>query len=235
MKVSGTGEVFLADQAQDVHLLRLADDRITCNGRNVLAFDADIDWDIKRVQGGAAGALAGGLFNMTLAGSGLVAVVTDGPPVLLDIGSAPTFADAQAAVAWSAGVVTSLKTDVNLKTLIGRGSGETFQLGFSVGAGCWSSPARARWSARVERGPRHRRAHPRRDRGSTDWVTWLPRLSEDVRGATTTYAPAVKPSSASRRSPQWSTRWATSADKTRLRHRRGGEVSHRHCRQRTRI
>lgn len=131
MKVSGTGEVFLADQAQDVHLLRLADDRITCNGRNVLAFDADIDWDIKRVQGGAAGALAAGLFNMTLAGSGFVAVVTDGPPVLLDIGSAPTFADAQAAVAWSAGVVTSLKTDVNLKTLIGRGSGETFQLGFS--------------------------------------------------------------------------------------------------------
>lgn len=131
MKVSGTGEVFLADQAQDVHLLRLADDRITCNGRNVLAFDANIDWDIKRVQGGAAGALAGGLFNMTLAGSGFVAVVTDGPPVLLDIGSAPTFADAQAAVAWSAGVVTSLKTDVNLKTLIGRGSGETFQLGFS--------------------------------------------------------------------------------------------------------
>lgn len=131
MKVSGTGEVFLADQAQDVHLLRLADDRITCNGRNVLAFDANIDWDIKRVQGGAAGALAGGLFNMTLAGSGFVAVVTDGPPVLLDIGSVPTFADAQAAVAWSAGVVTSLKTDVNLKTLIGRGSGETFQLGFS--------------------------------------------------------------------------------------------------------
>lgn len=131
MKVSGTGEVFLADQAQDVHLLRLADDRITCNGRNVLAFDANIDWDIKRVQGGAAGALAGGLFNMALAGSGFVAVVTDGPPVLLDIGSAPTFADAQAAVAWSAGVVTSLKTDVNLKTLIGRGSGETLQLGFS--------------------------------------------------------------------------------------------------------
>lgn len=131
MKVSGTGEVFLADQAQDVHLLRLSDDRITCNGRNVLAFDANIDWDIKRVQGGAAGALAGGLFNMALAGSGFVAVVTDGPPVLLDIGSAPTFADAQAAVAWSAGVVTSLKTDVNLKTLIGRGSGETFQVGFS--------------------------------------------------------------------------------------------------------
>ncbi len=131
MKVSGSGEVFLADQAQDVHVLQLQDDRITCNGRNVLAFDEGIDWNIQRVQGGPAGALAAGLFNMSLAGSGFVALVTDGPPVLLDVGSAPTFTDAQTAVAWSAGVTTSLKTDVSVKTLIGRGSGETFQVGFS--------------------------------------------------------------------------------------------------------
>ena len=131
MKVSGSGEVFLASEAQEVHVLRLEDDRITCNGRNVLAFDEGIDWNIERVQGGAAGALAGGLFNMSLAGSGVVALVTDGPPVLLDVGSAPTFADAQAAVAWSAGVTTALKTDVSVKTLIGRGSGESFQVGFS--------------------------------------------------------------------------------------------------------
>ena len=131
MKVSGAGEVFLADSAQDVHILRLENERVTCNGRNVLAFDAGISWDIQRIQGGAAGALAGGLFNMTLDGSGYVALITDGPPVLLDVASAPTFADAQAAVAWSGGVTTSLKTDVNLKTMIGRGSGESFQLALS--------------------------------------------------------------------------------------------------------
>jgi uncharacterized protein (AIM24 family) len=131
MKVSGSGEVFLADTVQDVHLLRLENERITCNGRNVLAFDAGISWDIQRVQGGAAGALAGGLFNMTLEGSGFVALITDGPPVLLDVASASTFADAQAAVAWSGSVTTALKADVSLKTMIGRGSGETFQVGFS--------------------------------------------------------------------------------------------------------
>src|SRR5687767_4574061 len=131
MKVSGSGEVFLADGAQEVHILRLEGEKITCNGRNVLAFDAGISWDIQRVQGGAAGMLAGGLFNMSLEGSGLVALITDGPPVLLDVGSAPTFADAQAAVAWSGSVTTSLKTDVTLKTMIGRGSGETFHVGFS--------------------------------------------------------------------------------------------------------
>jgi uncharacterized protein (AIM24 family) len=64
MKMEGKGEVFLADQAQDVHLIKLENDRITCNGAHVLAFDAGIDWDITRVEGGMSGALAGGLYNM---------------------------------------------------------------------------------------------------------------------------------------------------------------------------
>jgi uncharacterized protein (AIM24 family) len=131
MKMEGAGEVFLADQAQEIHLIKLEDDQITCNGPNVLAFDAGIDWDIKRVEGGAASMLAGGLFNMVLSGSGWVAVLSDGPPVLLDVGSAPTFADAQAAITWSSGVRTQVKVDANLKTLIGRGSGETVQVAFS--------------------------------------------------------------------------------------------------------
>jgi uncharacterized protein (AIM24 family) len=129
MKVTGQGEVFLADQAQEVHLLKLENDKVTCNGANVLAFDAGIDWDIERVKS-ASSAMAGGLTNMALSGSGWVALLTDGPPVRLDVGAAPTFADAQAAVVWSSGVTTSIKTDVNLKSLIGRSSGETFQVAF---------------------------------------------------------------------------------------------------------
>src|SRR4051795_6447362 len=130
MKVSGTGEVFLADQAQDIHLIFLEGEKITVNAPNLLAFDADIDWDIERVQG-ASGAMGGGLYNTSLSGTGWVAILSDGPPVLLNVASAPTFADAQAAITWSSGVSTSIKTDVNLKTLIGRGSGETIQMGFS--------------------------------------------------------------------------------------------------------
>jgi uncharacterized protein (AIM24 family) len=131
MKMEGSGEVFLADQAQDIHLFQLENDQITCNGANVLAFDAGIDWDIKRVEGGAASMLAGGLFNMVLSGTGSVAVLSDGPPVKLDVASAPTFADAQAAITWSSGVQTQVKVDANVKTLIGRGSGETIQVAFS--------------------------------------------------------------------------------------------------------
>ena len=131
MKVSGTGEVFLADTAQDIHLIKLENDQITCNGANVLAFDAGIDWDIQQVSGGMAGAMAGGLYNMSLGGTGWVAVLSDGPPVLLNTGQAPTFCDPQAAITWSSGVQTQVKTDVNLKSFIGRGSGETLQVAFS--------------------------------------------------------------------------------------------------------
>ena len=79
MKISGSGEVFLADMAQEIQLLRLEDYRITANGAHVLAFEAGIDWDIKRVEG-ASGALSGGLYNMELGGTGWVALVSDGPP-----------------------------------------------------------------------------------------------------------------------------------------------------------
>jgi uncharacterized protein (AIM24 family) len=130
MKVTGSGEVFLADQAQDIHLLRLDDDYITVNGRNLLAFDAGIEWDIKRVEG-ASSMMGGGLFNLSLHGSGWVAILSDGPPVLLDVGGAPTFADAQAAITWSSGVSTGIRTDFKMKNLIGRSSGETFQMAFS--------------------------------------------------------------------------------------------------------
>ena len=104
MRMSGSGEVFLADQAQDIHLIYLENDNITVNGPNLLAFDAGIDWDINRLKGGAAGAMAGGLFNMSLSGTGWVAILSDGPPVLLNVAQAPTFADAQAAITWSSGV-----------------------------------------------------------------------------------------------------------------------------------
>jgi uncharacterized protein (AIM24 family) len=130
MKVSGGGEVFFADQAQDIHLIYLEGEKITVNGPNLLAFDADIDWDIERVQGGSS-MMGGGLYNTSLRGTGWVAILSDGPPVLLNVASAATYADAQAAITWSEGVTTSLRTDFKMKNLIGKGSGESIQMAFS--------------------------------------------------------------------------------------------------------
>jgi uncharacterized protein (AIM24 family) len=130
MKMSGTGEVFLADTAQDIHLLYLENDAITVNGQNLLAFDSGIDWDIRRVEG-ASGMMGGGLFNTALQGSGWVAIISDGPPVLLNTGDAPTFADPQAAITWASSLQTGIKTDIKMKNFIGRGSGESVQMSFS--------------------------------------------------------------------------------------------------------
>ncbi len=130
MKMTGSGEVFLADQAQDIHLVYLENDKITVNGPNLLAFDSGIDWDIERVQG-ASGMMGGGLYNTSLQGTGWVAILSDGPPVLLNVATAPTFADAQAAITWSSGVSTSMKTDFKMKDLIGKSSGESIQMAFS--------------------------------------------------------------------------------------------------------
>ena len=129
MRITGTGEVFLADQAQDIHLIYLENDFITVNGQNLLAFDAGIDWDIKRVEG-ASSMMGGGLYNMALHGTGWVGIISDGPPVLLNVAAAPTFADAQAAITWSSGVTTGIKTDFKMKNLMGRGSGESVQMSF---------------------------------------------------------------------------------------------------------
>jgi uncharacterized protein (AIM24 family) len=130
MKMTGTGEVFLADTAQDVHLIYLENDAITVNGTNLLAFDAGIDWDIRRVEG-VSGMMGGGLYNTALQGTGWVAIISDGPPVLLNTGEAATYADPQAAITWASSLQTGIKTDVKLKNLIGKSSGESIQMSFS--------------------------------------------------------------------------------------------------------
>ena len=127
MSAAGTGDLFLAHDARKIMVIDLQNERMTVNGDNILAFDAGIDWDIRRVEG--AGRLAGGLFNVVLEGTGKVAVTAHGEPVLLDT-STPTFADPDSAIAWSGDVRTSIRSDISFKTFMGRGSGETFQIAF---------------------------------------------------------------------------------------------------------
>ncbi|WP_278259834.1 AIM24 family protein [Nocardioides convexus] len=101
---------------------------LSVNGKNVLAFSAGLDWNVERVKGGSIA--AGGLFNTTLRGTGWVAITTDGDPVVLNPAEAPTFADAQALVAWSVHLQTSIRSTFTAGSLIGRGSGEAFQVAF---------------------------------------------------------------------------------------------------------
>jgi uncharacterized protein (AIM24 family) len=128
MRCQGQGDVFLAERAHDVHLLNITNSGLSISGKNVLAFSSSLDWNIERVKGGSIA--TGGLFNTTLRGTGWVALTTDGPPVVLNAAEAPTFADTNAVVAWSANLQTQLKTSFKAGALIGRGSGEAVQVSF---------------------------------------------------------------------------------------------------------
>ena len=128
MRVTGQGEVFFARAAQNVFLLQLEGDAITVNTRSLLAFDANLGYDIRMI--GNAGLLAGGLFNLLVQGQGMVAISSDGPPMLLDCSQQPTFVDPQAVICWSANLQPQVKSTFKMGSLIGRGSGESFQLGF---------------------------------------------------------------------------------------------------------
>jgi uncharacterized protein (AIM24 family) len=129
MRCRGRGDVFLAQDARELHVLDLDGDAVTVNGANVLAFEPGLTWDIRRVEG--ASALSGGVFNMVFSGTGRLVVSAYGTPVVLSTGEAPTYADVQSAIAWSGGLQTRLVRTAGAGALIGRGSGEAFQLAFA--------------------------------------------------------------------------------------------------------
>ena len=133
MRVSGQGDLFLADRAADVFVIDLEgeNDGLTINGANVLAFESTLSWDLHRVQG--AGALStSGLFNCLFTGRGRIAITCKGAPVVLNVDQ-PTYADPQAAVCWSAGLRTGFHRadQIGLGTLFGRSSGEAFTMSFA--------------------------------------------------------------------------------------------------------
>lgn len=130
MQCSGHGELFVADQAAEVQVMYLENDMISVNGENVLAFSNSIQWDIHRIQARGA-AMTGGLYNVSLRGTGYVAVTTKGDPVALDVASAPTFADAQAVVLWTSGVTMDVRIDTGgIGSMIRGGTGELLQMSF---------------------------------------------------------------------------------------------------------
>lgn len=131
MKMEGNGRVYVADAGKKVTLLRLANEAIFVNGNDVLAYEDGIQADITMMRR-VSGMMSGGLFNMRLAGSGVVAITSHYEPLTLAVTpDQPVFTDPNATVAWSGSLTPDIVTDVSLGTLFGRGSGESIQLKFA--------------------------------------------------------------------------------------------------------
>jgi uncharacterized protein (AIM24 family) len=130
MKATGTGRVYAADAEKKIQIIYLENETISVNGNDVLAYEGTIKSNIKMMKS-VAGIVGGGLFQVILSGVGHVAITTHGHPLTLQVKPGePVQTDPNATVAWSGNLTPSIKTDVSLKTFIGRGSGESVQLKF---------------------------------------------------------------------------------------------------------
>ncbi|MEV6733513.1 MULTISPECIES: AIM24 family protein [unclassified Streptomyces] len=128
MSVRGQGEAWFAHQAEQCFIIDFEPgDSLTINGRNVLCFDPTLSYEIKMVKG--AGMTGGGLFNSLFTGTGKLAVVCDGHPIIIPVTAQnPVYVDTDAVVGWSAQLETGLHRSQSVGSMIRGGSGEAVQL-----------------------------------------------------------------------------------------------------------
>jgi uncharacterized protein (AIM24 family) len=129
-KAIGNGSVFCADAGKKITIIQLRNEAINVNGNDILAFEMTLKSEIKMMRR-ISSMLAGGLFNIRLEGTGLVAITTHYDPLTLPVTpNSPVTTDPNATVMWSGNLQPELKTDIQWKTLLGRGSGESLQMEF---------------------------------------------------------------------------------------------------------
>ena len=126
MKAEGSGHLYVAEQEKKVQVLSLdADEGISVNGNDILAFESQVDYEIKTI-GGLSEAAAGGLTNVHLSGPGTIALTTHGDPL---VATPPITTDPDATVAWSTNLSPSVGTNKMIE--IGQQSGESIQMEFT--------------------------------------------------------------------------------------------------------
>lgn len=130
-KAKGSGSVFCADTGKKITILNLADDAIFVNGNDLLAFEMSLGYQIQMMKKLSA-VMAGGLFSVLLQGTGMVAITSHYDPMTLPVTPGnPVTTDPNATVLWSGSLMPEFKTDIQFKTLLGRGSGESLQMHFA--------------------------------------------------------------------------------------------------------
>ncbi len=129
-KAEGRGTVYLADRGKKIIVLELADESVHVNANDVLAFQDGLKWDVTLMRKMAA-MLSGGLFNIKFSGRGLIAVTSHHDPLTLRVTpDRPVSTDPSATILWSGSLTPELKTDISIRTFLGRGGGESLQMHF---------------------------------------------------------------------------------------------------------
>ncbi|MGY2893057.1 AIM24 family protein [Deinococcus sp. UYEF24] len=129
-KIEGQGVAYLADQAKEITILKLQGDAINVAGHALLAFEDTVEHKIA-MHRHIAGMVSGGLFSVLLRGQGMLALLSHGRPLTLRVtGGETVFTDPNATIGWSEHLTPQLRVDSSLKSIFGRGGGETFQMAF---------------------------------------------------------------------------------------------------------
>ncbi len=129
-RAEGRGRLYLADSGKRISILGLKNESLFVNGNDLLALEQTVSWDIKMMRS-ITGMLAGGLFNVKLSGTGMIAITSHFQPMTLRVlPDQPVTTDPNATIAWSGNLTPEFKKDISLKTFFGRGSGESIQMHF---------------------------------------------------------------------------------------------------------
>ncbi len=134
MATEGQGEVYYGLRGLHVTVVQLAGETLTVEADRLLAHDAGLQTGVELIgQGGlraaARGAVAGqGLFTTRLSGYGAVALLSHGGSIPLQVGVEPVSVDPQAYVGHLGALQVELTAKAGLRDVVGRGSGEAFQL-----------------------------------------------------------------------------------------------------------
>ncbi|MEU3860990.1 AIM24 family protein [Streptomyces sp. NPDC028722] len=139
MTVEGSGTVFFGHGGHHVHVIGLTGDTLYVEADRLLAFEGTLRQGtmFMGAQGGVMGLVRGqvtgqGLFTTTLQGHGSVAVMAHGGVFALPVTpERPVHVDPQAYVAHHGEVRNRLSTALGWRDMVGRGSGEAFQLELS--------------------------------------------------------------------------------------------------------
>ncbi|WP_328600775.1 AIM24 family protein [Actinomadura physcomitrii] len=127
MEVTGEGTVYLASEAAEVTLVRLTGDTLFVESESLLALEGGLRTGVQFV--GLRGMGTGqGLATTKVEGHGTVAIVSDGPAIALEVTpETPLSVDPHAYVGHHGQLRQDVVTDVNWRTVIGQGSGESVQ------------------------------------------------------------------------------------------------------------
>jgi uncharacterized protein (AIM24 family) len=139
MTVEGSGSVFFGHGGHHVHVVELTGDTLYVEADRLLVFEGTLRQSTMFMgqQGGVMGIIRGqatgqGLFTTSLQGAGSVAVLAHGGVFELPITpQKPVHVDPQAYVAHRGDVRSRVTAAIGWRELVGRGSGEAFQLELS--------------------------------------------------------------------------------------------------------